>query len=1052
MMGANSVRYHAETVLARGDDHRGSALEYYGSRGETPLRWGGSGAASLGLEGRVSAGQYEATYGPGGASDPKSWSRLVTTTRPGMEIVIAAHKSVAELGVIGRADDMHKIMDAERDATMGYLDAVVRARGGRRGRAAVSVSTTGLVYAQTRHATSRAGDPAPHDHMLLANVIHMLDEKGGHKAPDTTLWRDHLHAATMVGRLAAAKAALDLGYAIEADPGPSGRLGHWRIAGVPTAVMELHSKRAAQIEAECLEKGYATYRSRQIAARSTRGHKRHEPIDDLLARWRTEVTEAGYPPRVLADEVTRAGHERAALRALTAEELRDLVEAELSAEGTLGRRKVFSGPDVVVALAPHLYGQDPALLQKAVARVLSDPETIPLIGVPGARERVFTTARTLAVEQAISDTLARQITRTDAPVVGPQVLARAQSAAEEALGHPLTAGQEEAVWAICSSGRGAEVVLGIAGSGKTTALDVVRRGFEDAGCTVIGTAISGTAARTLGEEAGIETSRTLASICWRLEHHRLELTERHVVVLDEAGMTDDPNLLRLLGAAEGARAKVILVGDHHQLGPVGPGGAFEGLLRRHQGVVQVLTDNVRQREPEEARALLALRGGDVAHAVSFYVGHQRLRTAETRDEALQRAVEAWAQDVTEGKDAVLMAWRRANVAELNARARVVMEELGVLFGPELVAPGGRAYRAGDPVVVLAPVPEAGLVTSERAEVAGVEENAQRLHLRTRTGREVVLSGEEISAERLDHAYGLTVHRMQGATAEVAHLYADGGGRELAYVGLSRAKDASYLYLAADDVSQAADDLRREWALSARPRWATDVGRPEWGATKRVPELSAAQMAAVELEWYRASRPAFAAAIPVDHSARLAEMKRQLHGLERDLADLDTGRGIWERTELAGAAHTLNYARHQRQSEEHRLRWAKGLREHHRGRRNLAEWKRREEAASLVHAKLADPHRAEVAVQVEALRPAVAELEARIEVGRAWSAEHPEAATQLARTDFQITALDRDLARGRWQMDNPRPLTEDRTAARSPGHVPYTRTPSPHRDLGYGRGL
>jgi len=37
---------------------------------------------------------------------------------------MSAHKSVAELGVIGRAEDMHQIMDAERDATLGYLDRV----------------------------------------------------------------------------------------------------------------------------------------------------------------------------------------------------------------------------------------------------------------------------------------------------------------------------------------------------------------------------------------------------------------------------------------------------------------------------------------------------------------------------------------------------------------------------------------------------------------------------------------------------------------------------------------------------------------------------------------------------------------------------------------------------------------------------------------------------------------------------------------------------------------------------------------------------------------
>ena len=115
MMGAESVEYHRATVLGRVDDHPGRAMEYYASRGETPLVWGGSGASSLGLAGAVSAEAYEAVFGPGGARDPGTGEQLVQTRRPGMEIVIAAHKSVAELGVMGRAEEMHAIMDAERE-------------------------------------------------------------------------------------------------------------------------------------------------------------------------------------------------------------------------------------------------------------------------------------------------------------------------------------------------------------------------------------------------------------------------------------------------------------------------------------------------------------------------------------------------------------------------------------------------------------------------------------------------------------------------------------------------------------------------------------------------------------------------------------------------------------------------------------------------------------------------------------------------------------------------------------------------------------------------
>jgi hypothetical protein len=142
-----------------------------------------------------------------------------------------------ELGVMHLGDVMHGLLDAERDATLAYLDEVTRARGGRRGRARTTVTTGGLIFAHTRHATSRVGDPCPHDHVLVANLLQMGDRVGGWKAADTAMWRDELHAATMVGRLAAARRAVEWGLGIEADAGPSGSLRHWRMKGIPDEVL-----------------------------------------------------------------------------------------------------------------------------------------------------------------------------------------------------------------------------------------------------------------------------------------------------------------------------------------------------------------------------------------------------------------------------------------------------------------------------------------------------------------------------------------------------------------------------------------------------------------------------------------------------------------------------------------------------------------------------------------------------------------------------------------------------------------------------------------------
>jgi len=641
MMGGASVEYHRKTVIERGDDYPGWAVAYYASRGETPLVWGGSGAATSGLAGTVTAEAYEAIYSPGGARHPVSGEQLVSTRRPGLELVISGHKSVAELGVIGRAEDMHRIMDAERDATLAYLDQVTRQMGGRRSEAAIATPTGGLIFAHTRHATSRAGDPCPHDHVLVANLVEMLDGRGGWKAADTALWREHLHAATMVGRVAAARAAVELGYGIEADPGPSGKLGHWRIAGVPDEVLEVHSKRAAQIEAECARRGESSYQARGVAARTTRRAKDDSVEADLVARWRGELADIGWPVERLAASVDTAAQRSRPVRRLTLGQARATLSEILGPDGDLARRKVFCRRDVIVAIAPHLYGQDPVFLEALVDRALGDPEVIPLVAVAGARQQAHSLASVIARETAIADSLARQVDRRDAPATPNRAEAAAIEKVEAGLGGRLSEEQASAAVAICTSGRGAEIVVGVAGSGKTTMLRVVAAAFEASGYQVIGTATSGQAAQNLGREAGLCQSATLASLIWRLERGQLRLDDRCVVLCDEVGMTDDVDLVRLAAHAEAVGAKLVFIGDHRQLGAVGPGGALQALVSRHPDAVQFLMENRRQHDPEERAVLGDLRDGDVSRAVSWYETQGRIHGVAARDDAVQAAVDAW---------------------------------------------------------------------------------------------------------------------------------------------------------------------------------------------------------------------------------------------------------------------------------------------------------------------------------------------------------------------------------------------------------------------------
>ena len=819
-MGADEVAYHQATVVGRGDDHPGAALDYYGSRGETPLRWGGTGAARLGLAGEVTADAYEAAFGPGGFRDPGSGGRLVASRRPGFELVVSAHKSVAVLGVVDRADAMHSILDVETATTMAWLDSWFQGRGGRRGRVQSRSATGGLTYAVTRHGTSRAGDPSPHDHVLVANVVEMLDHRGGHKALDSAGLRDTVEAATMVGRLHSAARAVELGFEIESDAGPSGHLRHWRIVGVPAEVCDLFSKRSDEIAEHLAATGRDGYRARGVAARATRTAKRHTGIDELMPAWRAELDAAGWPIERLASHLADARDRAKKLPfPLTTTEIDGLAAEVLDVDGSLlARHKVFTRTHLTAEVAPHLYGRDPRELDRVLDRITASQGVVPLIRVTGAREQSYTTVEVLAAEQTIARTVEALAGRPGPSVDAGQV-AGAISAKEVAIGRRLTRGQRAVVEALCHAGHAVTVVVGVAGSGKTTALDAAATALEQSGHRVLGTSTSGQASRTLGREAGIDSS-TVASLLWRLDRGQISLDARTLVIVDEAGMADDADLARLALAIERSHAKLVLVGDHRQLAAVGPGGALAALLDRRPELVVALETNVRQADVAERRALAELRDGSVPNAVAWYAKTGRIHTEPNRVDTLVAMTEAWADDVAAGYDTALLGWRRADVAHLNRLARDQWDRLGQLTGQDTTVTGGRSYAVGDRIVALAPNRHAQIVTSEQLTITAVDRD--QITARTSDGRPVVLTGEAIDTDHLDHAYALTVHRAQGATYDRAHVLAAGGGRELAYVALSRARDRTTIHATADDLAQAVDDLQADWSVEHHQRWITDT--------------------------------------------------------------------------------------------------------------------------------------------------------------------------------------------------------------------------------------
>jgi hypothetical protein len=607
--------------------------------------------------------------------------------------------------------------------------------------------------------------------------------------------------------------------------------------------------------------------------------------------WILELSAAGYTPEGMLDDVTDAAantRSRRQPQALSARQLTALAAYAVGPSGRLAQQKVFTRSDVAVALGPLLFGFTPRELLRAVEAVCGHPDAVALLDVKAAREQAYASACVIATEAAIALKVALQADLTRGPAVGVEVAERAIAAKEEQLGgRPLTADQRDMIRSVLTSGRPVELIVGVAGAGKTTALDAARQAFEAAGYRVVGTSISGQATRTLGTDAGIGESRTVASLLWRIDHRQTRLDRGTVVVCDEAGMTDDANMLRLLAATEAAGSKLIIVGDHRQLGAVGPGGSLQALVNRHQRSVHALSENVRQTDPEERAVLAHLRTGSVEAAVNWYAEHDRITTAPTREQALDHTVGAWAQDIADGRQATMMAWRKANVAALNTRAQQAVRQAGRLSGPEL-AVGANLYQAGDLIVTLAPSAGGQLVTSQRGQVTAVDPEAASLWVRMDDGHIHTLGPGQTGPDHLALGYATTVHRSQGATFDSAHLYADGGGRELGYVAMSRARQTVHVHTLADNIYQAVEELTWDWSRERRQAWAIDTGTPETQGRPAI-EIEADKQAPQKLRdvLSRARLKAERTALEAAASDQLSPtLRRQVAGLDRHIQLLD----------------------------------------------------------------------------------------------------------------------------------------------------------------------
>ncbi len=599
-------------------------VDYYLDPNEPPGRWRGAGLEGLGVSGEVTGEQLRAVLeGHHPVTGEQLGRAFGDSSARGFDATFSAPKSVSALWALSpdpwiRAEVL-AAHDAAVDAALGWFErhgAVTR-----RGRDGVlQVDTQGIAVATFRQHTSRAMDPQLHTHAVIAAKVQ--DLTGKWLSLDARFLKYQQRTIGWVYD-AALRAELTRRLGIGWEPtvdGPSD------MTCVPASVRDVLSRRSGQVAdklAELIRRWAVDHDGAEPDPRSIATLERTAAVTSRPAKahgtdaaalhdtWRTQARSVGFDPDQLMFDLLPGPKpvRRLSDGQLIDEALRRVADEQSTwlAADIARHLSLLLPPDAGSAF--EVTARIDALAERAMERCVElGPDR-----TQGPRRKDGR-----AVREHVTD---RRLTTTD--VLDQEI--HLQRWANHDTGHDQAPGgdpQERAAAAIAGDDR-LVLVVGPAGTGKTTTTARAVRRLRAGGRPVVGLAPSGKAADVLRTEAGCLTD-TLAGFLTRYGDSRgSRWPAGTTVILDEAGMARTDDLAQLVDLADQHRWRLVAVGDPAQLPAVGRGGVFAhwcATLPHHR-----LDTPRRFTEEWEADASLALRDGD-PRAADTYAAHGRLHS------------------------------------------------------------------------------------------------------------------------------------------------------------------------------------------------------------------------------------------------------------------------------------------------------------------------------------------------------------------------------------------------------------------------------------------
>jgi conjugative relaxase-like TrwC/TraI family protein len=575
-------------------------------------RWFGEGAANLNLTGEIKDHDPYNNLLDGQSPDGHHclMGRKIKGNkhRAAIDCTFNAPKSVSLQALVGGDE---RLIEAHRKAVNQTLELMesryAQSRILKKGQPRQVVHTGNLAVAQFDHIETRDLDPHLHTHCVVMNVTQRDDGQWRSLHNDAIYRQQKLLG--MVYQHNLALELMKLGYQVEAK-----QHGQFEIAGYEKKDLEFFSKRRQQILAEAGEN--ASVLERNIAWGNTRVKKEVVSPSELKQKWQREASELGVKFVSPNSGLDRKGEGVGEQRSRGSRGAGGVIIRQIKAIliKMLSLTQPSTSPQTVDDAIAHCE-------ERAVAFRLEDVEKFILLnGQPINIENLDKTIGQHSQLINVSDNLNRRYT-TEAALQRELATIRlmlegknqqrpiySEATINQALAPiSLTEGQQEAITTALSTHDSVIAWQGVAGAGKTYALNHFTTLAKKNGYNIKGFAPSAEAAKVLGNEVGIQAD-TVASKLYSKSSQPIEPNQ--IWIVDEAGLLSAKAAYELLQRAKAENARVLLVGDTRQLSAVEAGNPFKSLQAAGMTTAR-MNQSLRQRTPELQTAVDFISKGEI---------------------------------------------------------------------------------------------------------------------------------------------------------------------------------------------------------------------------------------------------------------------------------------------------------------------------------------------------------------------------------------------------------------------------------------------------------